>query len=84
MEDDIRKLNAQIQQLQTENAYLKRLLDEAGISYSCLREICPTEITRQLARRFYAYFWGRTDVYSKKGKYADPSGNLGTDRTMAT
>lgn len=34
MEDDIRKLIAQVQQLQTENVYLKHPLDEAGISYS--------------------------------------------------
>lgn len=66
MEDDIQKLNAQIQKLQAENAYLMHLLDEAGISYSLSQEIPPTEITRQLARRFYAYFWGRTDVYSKR------------------
>lgn len=66
MEDDSRKLIAQIQRLQIENAYLKRLLDEAGISYLHPQEILPAEITRQLARRFYAYFWGRTDVYSKR------------------
>ncbi len=66
MENDFLKLIAQIQQLQTENEYLRHLLDEAGISYSRPQEVLPTEVTRQLARRFYAYFWGRTDVYSKR------------------
>lgn len=28
--------------------------------------IIPAEITRDHARRFFAYFWGRTDVYSKR------------------
>ena len=66
MEDEIQKLSAQIQQLQAENAYLKQLLNEAGISYQHPQEIRSSEITRQLARRFYSYFWGRTDVYSKR------------------
>lgn len=66
MEDEIQKLSAQIQQLQAENAYLKQLLNEAGIFYQRPQEIRSSEITRQLARRFYSYFWGRTDVYSKR------------------
>lgn len=66
MEDKFKELSAQLQQLQAENAYLKLLLEEAGISYLRPSEIRPTEITKQLARRFYSYFWGRTDVYSKR------------------
>lgn len=66
MEYDVQKLLTQLCQLQTENAYLKRLLDEVGISYIAPPKIHSTEITKQLARRFYSYFWGRTDVYSKR------------------
>lgn len=66
MEDEIKKLYSQVEQLQSENTYLKRLLDEAGISYTRQKEIAPIVITKQLARRFYSYFWGRTDVYSKR------------------
>lgn len=66
MEDEIKKLYAQVEQLQSENTYLKRLWDEAGIPYTRQKEIAPIVITKQLARRFYFYFWGRTDVYSKR------------------
>lgn len=66
MEYDVPKLLIQLRQLQAENAYLKQLLDQAGISYSRPPQIHSTEITKQLARRFYSYFWGRTDVYSKR------------------
>lgn len=66
MEDEIKKLYSQVEQLQSENIYLKRLLDEAGIPYTRQKEIAPIMITKQLARRFYSYFWGRTDVYSKR------------------
>ena len=52
--------------LQEENHYLKRLLEEAGILYVRQPEAAPAVITRQLARRFYSYFWGRMDVYSKR------------------
>ena len=66
MEYDVPKLLIRLQQLQTENAYLKHLLDQAGISYSTPPQTHSTEITKQLARRFFSYFWGRTDVYSKR------------------
>ena len=66
MEDELKRLSAQVEQLQSENIYLKRLLDEAGIPYTRQKEIAPIVITKQLARRFYSYFWGRTDVYSKR------------------
>ena len=66
MEDELKRLSAQVEQLQSENAYLKRLLDEAGIPYTRQKEIAPIMITKQLARRFYSHFWGRTDVYSKR------------------
>lgn len=66
MEHDVQKLLTRLKQLEAENAHLKHLLDEVGISYSTPPQIHPTEITKQLARRFYSYFWGRTDVYSKR------------------
>ena len=34
MEEELKRLSAQVEQLQSENAYLKRLLDEAGIPYT--------------------------------------------------
>lgn len=66
MEDEFKKLYAQVKQLQSENSYLKSLLDEAGIPYTRQQKTIPTEITKQLTRRFYSYFWGRMDVYSKR------------------
>ena len=66
MEDEIKRLRSQVKALQEENRYLKRLLEEAGIPYVRQPEVTPVEITRQLARRFYSYFWGRMDVYSKR------------------
>ena len=66
MEYDVQKLLTQLRQLQAENAHLKHLLDEVGISYIAPPKTHSTEITKQLARRFYSYFWGRTDVYSKR------------------
>ena len=56
MEDELKRLSAQVEQLQSENAYLKHLLDEAGIPYTRQKEIAPIVITKQLARRFYSYF----------------------------
>ena len=66
MEDEINRLRSQVKALQEENHYLKRLLEEAGIPYVRQPEAAPVEINRQLARRFYSYFWGRMDVYSKR------------------
>lgn len=66
MDERIAALTAQIEKLQAENTFLKCLLDEAGISYVLPTPRPTAEITKQLARRFYSYFWGRTDVYSKR------------------
>ena len=66
MEYDVQQLLTRLKQLEAENACLKQLLEDAGISYAPPARIPPTEITKQLARRFYSYFWGRTDVYSKR------------------
>ena len=66
MDDRIEALTAQLEKLQAENTFLKHILDEAGISYVLPLSKPAAEITKQLARRFYSYFWGRTDVYSKR------------------
>lgn len=66
MNVELQALTVQIERLQAENDYLKHLLDEAGIPYERKQNRVPVEITKQMARRFYAYFWGRTDVYSKR------------------
>ena len=66
MDERIAALTAQIEKLQAENTFLKCLLDEVGISYVLPTPKLTVEITKQLARRFYSYFWGRTDVYSKR------------------
>ena len=70
--------------LEAENSYLKSLLEQAGIAYEPFdtdsqppdasfipdqgSRILPQKITSNHARRFYSYFWGRTDVYSKRSK----------------
>ena len=69
-------LKRQVAKLQAENALLKALLNKAGISYTLEEATCPKsgtadnipkiEITRDLARLFFSYFWGRTDVFSKR------------------
>lgn len=77
-------LTARLAALEAENAYLKSLLAENGISYASDppgkaeqaahpiydpdqgARIRPLDVSRNLARRFFAYFWGRTDVYSKR------------------
>lgn len=67
-------LATRLERLEAENRYLKKLLDEAGIGYDLLRRevmfdpdqgsrIRPVEITKDLANRFFSYFWGRMDVY---------------------
>ena len=66
MDERIAALTAQIEKLQAENTFLKCLLDEVGISYVLPASKPTAEISKQLARRFYSYFWGRTDVYSKR------------------
>ncbi len=66
MDERIAALTAQIEKLQAENTFLKCLLEEVGISYVLPASKPTAEISKQLARRFYSYFWGRTDVYSKR------------------
>ena len=78
----LRELQNRITELEKENAYLKSLLDNAGISYSAIEpvlnstqelydknqgnRIIPVQITHNHVRAFFSYFWGRMDVFSKR------------------
>jgi len=79
-EIEIKKLHELVDCLQKENQQLKELLEQAGINYSsCVEEnagmlsdsdrgerILPFAITEDVARHFFARFWGREDVYAKR------------------
>ena len=74
------ELEKRIRCLEKENQYLKKLLADAGISYSENEidadvneyapnqgaRIIPRNITETDAKVFFSMFWGRTDVYSKR------------------
>ena len=74
------ELEKRIRCLEKENQYLKKLLADAGISYSEKEidadvneyapnqgaRIIPRNITETDAKVFFSMFWGRTDVYSKR------------------
>lgn len=77
----IHDLEKRISELEIENKYLKSLLDQAGICYTISenpaadnaapnsdqeKHLLPVTITHNHARRFYSYFWGRMDVFSKR------------------
>lgn len=81
MEDNV--LQNRISELEAENAFLKSLLEQAGIAYTVPdfsekiaeqnkydpnqgERIISVEITHNQARRFFSYFWGRMDVFSKR------------------
>ena len=66
---DYNEMQKRIAELETENAFLKSLLEQANISYTLPEQeqrIIQVEITHNLARRFFSYFWGRMDVFSKR------------------
>ena len=82
---EIQILQSRVSDLERENAYLKRLLEQAGIPYETSiaavtdnpggslhaeqRETIPSiENKYELARRYFSYFWGRMDVYSKRSQ----------------
>ena len=62
--------------LLAENTHLKKLLSDAGIVITpipapldphqgaCI--IFPDAITTHMANRFFAYFWGKQDVFAKR------------------
>lgn len=58
-------LKSRIRKLEDENIRLKKLLDEAGISYEISYNQIP-DVSLENARLFFSYFWGRTDVYAKR------------------
>ncbi|MBD5549270.1 MAG: DEAD/DEAH box helicase family protein [Lachnospiraceae bacterium] len=76
----VAELEKRIHYLEKENQYLKKLLADAGISYSEKEingggneydpnqgsRIIPRDITETDAKVFFSMFWGRTDVYSKR------------------
>ena len=80
--EELRALQNRITELEKENAYLKSLLNKAGISYSAIEpvlnstqelydknqgnRIIPVQITHNHVRAFFSYFWGRMDVFSKR------------------
>ena len=73
-------MEERIRSLEKENQYLKKLLVNAGISYSEKvsddnvneydsdqgARIIPRNITETDAKVFFSMFWGRTDIYSKR------------------
>ena len=84
-EHDLNSLRGIVRKLQDENASLKKILDENGISYESDEIIDAVEIPDEydedqsgriipldpdinMAKEFYSYFWGRTDVYARRGK----------------
>ena len=84
MENNITKLQQQLNDLQKENQILKELLKKANIDYNkellCLNKtnigkfdsnqgnsiVFPKFISKQMVNHYFAYFWGRTDVYAKR------------------
>lgn len=77
----LESLKSRISELESENAYLRGLLEQAGISCTydpaTVEEnsvydpnqgarILPVEITHMHARRFFSYFWGRMDVFARR------------------
>ena len=79
-ETEVKNLCELVDCLQNENQQLKQLLEQAGIDYSaCMggtaealsvpeqgKRIIPFAITEDAARRFFARFWGREDVYARR------------------
>ena len=66
---DYNEMQKRIAELETENAFLKSLLEQANISYTLPereKRIIQVEITHNLVRRFFSYFWCRMDVFSKR------------------
>ena len=84
MSTELGNLKARIIKLERENLYLKQIIANAGIDYLPMcsgnvqneneydlnqgARIIPVEITRNQARQFFSYFWGRLDVYSKRSR----------------
>lgn len=78
--NELESLKHRVAQLESENLKLRELLRKSGIACpddlngkAAEREqpdqgalIRPVEVTEDMANRFFAMFWGRTDVYAKR------------------
>lgn len=69
------ELLKRVSELESENEYLRSLLQKSGIKYDLdsLRKpasvlALPQELSIKHAQYFFSYFWGRMDVYSKRYK----------------
>ena len=81
----LEELLREISELKSENASLKKMLTDHGITYQEQYpgthdpdqggRILPYSITPELANRFFSYFWGRMDVYSLR--VVSKSGKVG-------
>ena len=94
--ETIKSLQLKLAELESENKYLKELLAKAGVEYSKKtitrtlqnksqgERIIPVEITLEHARKFFSYFWGRMDVFSKRfqSKKTGKSGYLFRDKRL--
>lgn len=88
-DEQFNELTEHIKQLEAENRYLKKLLDDAGISYDKtdavpkkneqqITGIKDEVITKELVQFFYSMFKGRKDVYSlRSGKPNTKTGKHG-------
>ncbi len=88
-DDQFNELTERIKQLETENQYLKKLLDDAGIPYDKtdnmlehndphVISIKEESITKNHINFFYSMFKGRKDVYSlRSGKPNTKTGKHG-------
>ena len=88
-DEQFNELTEHIKQLEAENKYLKKLLDDAGIPYDGTDKVPEKNepnvvsikeepITRELVQFFYSMFKGRKDVYSlRSGKPNAKTGKHG-------
>ena len=76
---NIDRMKDLILQLQNENRELRKLLSDAGVEYNNKSELVNIDysestllkqipITEDLANRFFSMFWGRKDVFARRGK----------------
>lgn len=66
MNNETETLRNRIKNLEDENAYLKKLLHEAGVQYAPRIITDNRDASEEQARLFFSYFWGRIDVYAQR------------------
>lgn len=74
LETELKKLQEQLQFLQSENVYLRQLLSEHHISYQyppAPKPLLPQAISKEDILLFYSYFHGRKDVFSLRSVRKD-------------